>query len=139
MVWDDVNQNSVRDLGEPPLAGAGVVLRDEELVLLDSYTTLADGIYLFAGLLPDAYRVSESDPPGYGSTTPNEAIVLVVADQLTTVNFGDYLVPTATPTVTASATPTITPTASDTPTATASPTTTPVMLWSYLPLILSGL
>jgi hypothetical protein len=88
------------------------------------------GWYEFAGLAPGHYTVSEEQPVGYASTSPDEVAVQVVAGELKIVNFGEQAftpTPSATSTPTATVTPTATstgtPTPTDTPTAT--PTATP--------------
>ncbi|MFQ5855212.1 MAG: collagen binding domain-containing protein [Anaerolineae bacterium] len=89
LVWEDGNENGVRDVGEPALAHAIVTLWEVD-VALQSLATGADGRYNFPGLVPGRYRVVETDPPGYRSTTA--ALVTIDAGcGLTTQDFGDHL------------------------------------------------
>jgi hypothetical protein len=125
-VWHDLNHDGVKDVGEPRLGGVEVLLKTGDLVLLDTFVTGADGAYSFTGLLPDEYRVEEEDPPGYVSSTPNEVVLVVQPDVTITLDFGDYLEPTATPTATVTPTPTITP------------TDMPLSFGTFLPLLMRG-
>ena len=98
LVWNDRDGDAQIDDGEPPLAGAVLTLREVEGPLLLTRTTGADGLYLFANLAPTFYELTETDPPGYISTTSNQLTVRVREGVTRTVNFGDRLPPTATPT-----------------------------------------
>jgi len=62
------------------------------------WVTQAEGTYNFPNLTPGQYFVSEEDPPGFGSTTIGEVAVYVGANQALPVHFGDYRLPTPTPT-----------------------------------------
>jgi hypothetical protein len=124
LVWNDLDRDGVQDAGEPPLARAEVRLKDASHVLLGFWKTQADGAYTFANLSPGDYLVSEKDPYGYGSSTINEIGVHLGPNQSLAVNFGDYALPTVTPTPTATTTPT--------------PTATPALPWrAYLPLLMA--
>ncbi|MDH7486927.1 MAG: SdrD B-like domain-containing protein [Anaerolineae bacterium] len=141
LVWNDLDQNGQREAGEPPLAGATVRLKDPSHAVIGLWVTQASGTYEFVNLTPGTYYVSESDPPGYASSTVNEIGVYLSANQVVTVNFGDYALPTATPTATPTVTPTPTATSKPTvtPTPTAMPTATPTPLpvhHAFLPLVI---
>ena len=88
-VWEDINENGQMDLGEPPLSGARIILRDEMGNPLQETITGEDGFYSFPDLLPNTYIVQEVDPPGYFSTTVNSVLVELEAGELAIVNFGD--------------------------------------------------
>ena len=54
-------------------------------------TTLGDGSYQFPSLPPGTYRVREQNPPWLRfSSTPNDVLVILSADQDVTVDFGDW-------------------------------------------------
>ena len=93
-------------MGEPFVSGAEIEVRDAQLVLVAEWTTLVDGTFAFVDLEPGGYRVSETDPPGFGSTTPGEVVILVHANAASEVFFGDVRLPTATATASPTATPT---------------------------------
>ncbi|MBC7234515.1 MAG: DNRLRE domain-containing protein [Chloroflexi bacterium] len=93
MVYEDANRNGQADAGEGGLRGARVQLRNDAQQLLDDKTTGADGTCVFDDLSPGWYRLTEQDPPGYRSSTPNEARVYVSSASIT-VPFGDYRFPT---------------------------------------------
>ncbi len=66
LVWEDLDEDGVQDLGEPGVQGIKVILHDCTGIKLDSTTTDANGNYLFDNLIPGDYYVSFSDlPTGY--------------------------------------------------------------------------
>ena len=90
-VWQDHNQNGIQDSWEPGLGDVLVVLADEMGGFI-AYTLTDDtGAYRFDGLAAGTYLVFQTDPPGYGSTTPNRVRVSVAAGETATVHFGDAL------------------------------------------------
>ena len=122
-VWEDVNQDGVRDAWEPTLAGAKVYLYKGGNTLIAMRVTSSDGYYEFSALDPDTYRLVEEDPQGYTSSTPNQIDnIIIQAGAAVRLDFGDYPIPTPTPTPTHTPTPTNTPTPTVTPTPSPSPT-----------------
>ena len=90
VVFSDLNGDGVRAPGEPGIPGVPVDLLDPTSgALLSSTTSLADGSYVFAGIMARSYQVRESDPPGFGSTTPNLVAVSVAAGGAAAASFGD--------------------------------------------------
>jgi hypothetical protein len=93
-VYNDLNGDGIMDVGEAGIAGVTVALTDNDNNVLDTAATDAGGTYAFAVLTEGTYKVFETDPAGYVSTTPNE-VVFEIVDANVTVNFGDMaLVPT---------------------------------------------
>jgi len=89
VVFDDRNGDGERDEGEPGIGGVTVTLFQESSPV-ETTATAGDGSYAFASLWLGDYAVEESDPPGYVSTTPNEATVsLTTPGQEETAHFGD--------------------------------------------------
>ena len=124
VAWRDDNRNRVRDVGEPPMPGVTIVLKNSAYVELDSCVTLADGSYQFAGLDAGDYVLTKVDPAGHSPTHPPGGaygLSLSLGQHLTDFDFGFALPASATPT----ATHTPTPTATGLPTNT--PTRTPVL------------
>jgi len=73
LVWVDANRNGVLDAGEQPRGGVLVTLTGVTGTggLIGGQTaTLADGTYIFGGLLPGTYSVSIAVPAGFTNTTP---------------------------------------------------------------------
>ena len=69
-VWDDLNNNGVRDAGEPGLAGVTVTLFTAASVAVATAVTDANGYYLFTNLNPNGYYVELSTLPAtYVSST----------------------------------------------------------------------
>ncbi|MDE3089184.1 MAG: LysM peptidoglycan-binding domain-containing protein [Chloroflexota bacterium] len=85
------------------LAGAQVTVKNLNQVALGTWVTSGTDVHCLAGLAPGTYLVSELNPPGYISVTPDLVAAIVAANFSTIVWFGDQL---ATPTPTATLTPT---------------------------------
>jgi hypothetical protein len=98
LVWDDRNGDGQPADEEPPLAGALLTLVEVEGTLELSQTTSIDGLYAFRDLAPALYQLTETDPPGYISTTSNQFTIRLREGVTKTLNFGDSLPPTPTPT-----------------------------------------
>jgi len=98
VVWNDLDQDGAKSEGEPPLAGAEIRLTNDADLLMGYWVTLSDGVYSFTLLKPGLYHLSETDPPGYASSTLNDTAVYVNANQALAVHFGDYALATATAT-----------------------------------------
>ncbi|MFO1502612.1 MAG: SdrD B-like domain-containing protein [Steroidobacteraceae bacterium] len=89
-IWIDRDRDGVIDAGELPIAGVVVTLLDESGVVVATTTTAADGSYGFANIPSGRYRVVETQPAGYGSSTPDSVIVDVTnTGAPPVVNFGD--------------------------------------------------
>jgi uncharacterized repeat protein (TIGR01451 family)/fimbrial isopeptide formation D2 family protein len=74
LVWNDTNNNGIRDTGETPLSGATVALfavtaGNPTGIALGTVTTDATGRYRFDGLLAGDYVVVVTPPTGYVSST----------------------------------------------------------------------
>ena len=94
VVYFDKNGNQTRDAGENGLAGVLVEVRDlptNGQTYSASTTTAADGSYQFSELSANTYRVTETDPAGYVSTTGNTVDVTVTGNPVTGQNFGDAI------------------------------------------------
>jgi len=128
----DLNRDTMRDPGEPGLAGAVLELRAYPSGST-IYTTTSglDGSYRLDGVSPAQYRLVElTPPPGYQKWPDSGMSFVVSANTSQTWDLPHAAASTATPT----ATPTETPTATPTPTATRTASATPHR--SYLPLLL---
>lgn len=89
-VFDDQNRNGELDPGEPGIPGVSIRLTNTGMVS-DTMTNVL-GNYEFLDLMAgEIYTVTETDPPGYASTTPNVVTATVSADLPAVVNFGDYM------------------------------------------------
>jgi len=93
VVWNDRNQNQVRDADEPGLPGASVALLENGVTLATTQTT-ANGSFGFAGLTADRYyTVAQTPPRAYAPTTPSQRVVLVTAGVVIQVDFGVFFSP----------------------------------------------
>lgn len=93
-VYFDGNGNGARDLGEAGIAGATVIVRDAATnggVYQQSFVTGGDGAFYFGGLNNGDYTVSETDAPGYSSTTAATRTVAVSGAVVWGQDFGDAL------------------------------------------------
>jgi len=68
--FNDLNGNSVRDAGEPGLAGWQITLEDGDGNALATASTDGNGAYEFSSLEPGAYRVDEVQQSGWRQTHP---------------------------------------------------------------------
>jgi uncharacterized repeat protein (TIGR01451 family) len=89
VVYKDVNGDGTRAAGDPPLAGITITLKDGLGAVVGTTTTAADGTYSFSGLPAGNYQVEETQPPGYGSSTPDVRSITVPAGGSATADFGE--------------------------------------------------
>jgi hypothetical protein len=88
VVWHDVNQNQVREAGEPGVTGATITLLEGATTLAQTQTA-SNGSFGFAGLAVDRYYTVVQIPPrAYAPTTPSQRVVRVTAGALIQVDFG---------------------------------------------------
>lgn len=87
-VFKDPQRDGVDSGGEPGIGGVTVTLKQGATVI-GTTTTAADGSYSFTNLTPGAYDVIETQPAGYGSSSPNTESATVVAGGIAVVNFAD--------------------------------------------------
>ena len=91
-VFEDNNQNGIKDNGEAPLANVVIKLYDENSNILSTITTNSNGYYEFTNLYPGIYTIEEIDPDGYRSTTTNYINLILTSGQNSqNNNFGDIL------------------------------------------------
>jgi photosystem II stability/assembly factor-like uncharacterized protein len=86
----DVDGDSVKDAGEPGLAGWMIYLAG---TATDSAVTDANGYYMFDSLATGAYTVTEASSAGWIQTVPATgayAITLASGDSITGTNFGNF-------------------------------------------------
>jgi hypothetical protein len=88
-VFDDMNQNGLRDEGEPGLEGLIVMLADASS-MTQADTTDADGEYEFDDLEPGMYIVSAPVVEGWTNTTPLNVQVQVNAAEMAMLDHGLY-------------------------------------------------
>lgn len=136
-VYVDLNNDGVKDAGEPGIAGVTITLSGSDTGVT---TTDANGAYTFV-LEPGCctYTVAETQPAGYsdgidsvgdsGGTLANDVISDISIDSSAAAGYNFGELPLTTPTATSTAqgrlkthTPTVTPTA---PPSTATPTSPP--------------
>ncbi|TFG35950.1 MAG: VWA domain-containing protein, partial [Parcubacteria group bacterium] len=88
IVFEDLNENKVRDAGEPGIKNV--------LITLDGTTTDTtdiNGAYSFLIATAGPHTVVETDTPGYYSTTPNTVSTSTSLGESYEINFGDAMTP----------------------------------------------
>ena len=91
-VYNDGNNDGVRNPGEVGLAGVPIQLVDGNGNVVQTVTTGPDGSYLFINVPPGNYTVVQpNQPTGFGSTTPNALPINVPTSltPVTNVSFGE--------------------------------------------------
>jgi uncharacterized repeat protein (TIGR01451 family) len=91
-VYDDRNGNGIQNSGEPGLPGVTVSLTDVSGNIVATTVTDVNGNYSFSGITPGFYVITEKDPSGYSSTTPNTVAVSINENAETVTDFGDQRV-----------------------------------------------
>ncbi|MBI3741426.1 MAG: hypothetical protein HY257_06685 [Chloroflexi bacterium] len=112
--YNDLNANGSRDLGEPVLAGATITIAPFGGSVIGTRVTDGSEPFCFTNLAPGLFVVTETDPLGATSTSPNLIAAIVASGISTLVDFGDQFPATNTPTPTFTATPSATPTSTPT-------------------------
>jgi hypothetical protein len=71
LVWSDLDNDGIRDAGEPGLDGLTVdLLNGATDALITTTVTAGGGLYSFAGLTPGSFKVRIASPPlGHGLTS----------------------------------------------------------------------
>ncbi len=133
LAFEDRNGDGKRDEGEVLLAGAQIALLNAQRTPLATHTT--DGVsepYAFQVVEEGNYLVTEVDPPGYVSTSPNQWMVTIFPGARVDLFFADRFEPTPTVTFTPKPSATI-----FRPTATSMPSLVPLLGPTKTPLTLS--
>ena len=90
--FNDLNNNGIRDTGEPGLGNFTLYLDNNNNNIFDpeeaSTVTDADGNYLFANLPSATYIIRELQQPGFVQTTPDR-IVTVNGNSFNDINIGN--------------------------------------------------
>jgi len=87
-VYDDVNGSGAQDSVETGIGGVNVTLSGTAAL---TKTTLTNGEYVFDDLIPGFYTVTETNPSGYISTTPDSVSLQAVPDGVNRIDFGDMV------------------------------------------------
>ncbi|RPI81509.1 MAG: DUF11 domain-containing protein [Chloroflexi bacterium] len=83
-VYEDLDEDMVRDDSEPGISGVTITLDGSENTQSGN-----DGLYVFFTEQDGDHTVVETDPDGYVSTTPNTAIRTAVLGESVRADFGD--------------------------------------------------
>ncbi|MEM7338240.1 MAG: SdrD B-like domain-containing protein [Actinomycetota bacterium] len=91
-VWVDDNRDGEQGADElDTIAGVEVTVTNADGLDVAVLLTDDDGRYEMSGLSPGSYTVSQAQPEGYGSTTPNEVEIDAPPQGELTVDFGEDL------------------------------------------------
>jgi large repetitive protein len=88
---DGMTPNGALEAGEPGVGGVKLTLKDANGNVVGVTYTLPDGSYRFNGITPGTYTVEQTQPNGYGSSTPNTLTVTVPLAGSSNNNFGETL------------------------------------------------
>jgi uncharacterized repeat protein (TIGR01451 family) len=88
-VFHDLDGDKTQDTNEPGISNVTVTLYDNNGDLFATTTTADDGSYTFHQVPVGSYTVTETDPEGYNSTTPNTVSVDVPDNGSDQADFGD--------------------------------------------------
>jgi len=91
-VWNDWDQDGHRDDDEQGLEGVRIDLVSADGTVQEQTCTDQAGEYSFTDLIPGSYVLSETDPFGFTSTTPNVFSIELGEQDVVIRNFGDALV-----------------------------------------------
>lgn len=93
-VWNDLNQNKVRDIADPGLVGWTVFLDINNNGSLDAFepstVTGVDGFYQFTDVPAGDYEVTEIQPAGWDTNTDIKQTAAVKAMQTETLDFENF-------------------------------------------------
>ena len=89
VVFNDLNGNGLQDSGEAGMGGIVVTLLDSKGSTVQAEVTSGNGTYCFSSVSPGPYKVEETDPEGYSSTTNNRVPIHMTAGSTGSANFGD--------------------------------------------------
>ncbi|MEG1452431.1 SdrD B-like domain-containing protein, partial [Brevundimonas sp.] len=87
-VYKDIDRDGTRDPEDTPIKGVVIELY-ENGNLIATTTTDADGNYSFVDLPSGNYTIRETQPDGYGSSTPNEVQVNLTPGVEQSIDFGE--------------------------------------------------
>jgi hypothetical protein len=110
IVWEDFNNDGQVDFGEKGIAGVTITLTGTDDLgnpVTLTQTTDADGTYIFLGLRPGTYKVTETPPAGYlqgidsigtagGSLSATDQFLVPLGVQVDGLNYNFGELPTAT-------------------------------------------
>ncbi len=88
-VYVDKNTNGIKDVAEAGIGGVVVRLEDAATNVVATALTALDGSYLINGLGAGNYTLVETQPAGYGSSTPDTRALALPLGGLTNQDFGD--------------------------------------------------
>jgi len=88
-VYKDIDRDGTRDSDDTPIPGVTVELYDGSGTLVATTTTDADGNYSFTNLPAGDYTIRQTQPDGYGSSTPNEVTVNLTPGVEQNIDFGE--------------------------------------------------
>jgi hypothetical protein len=91
VVFQDWDENGMRDAQEPTLAEAVVTLYDAQGQEIARYTTDRDGNYGFENLPAGDYTLVETESQGYSSLQGNTVLVELEAGEVAKVDFANVL------------------------------------------------
>ena len=88
--FEDLDFDGFRDLGEQAVAGVTFTLKDASGATVNTTQADSSGKAVFRDLKPQEYRIEQSVPAGYGTSTSSNTrrLPLTVGPQALSINFG---------------------------------------------------
>lgn len=80
--WNDLDEDGIQDLNEPPIAGVVVTLTHIGVVGSTILNTDTNGRYVFTNLIPGQYQVGFTTPVGFTPTLPNVGLDIADSDSV---------------------------------------------------------
>jgi hypothetical protein len=87
-MFEDANQNRLREDGEVLLGGGTIMLMFDGTAQQDYQTDSATELHCFSELAPGEYTAIASAPSGYGLTTPDQLVVNTYPGATVNLAFG---------------------------------------------------
>ncbi|MDM8517097.1 SdrD B-like domain-containing protein, partial [Desulfobacterales bacterium HSG16] len=89
IVFNDMNGNGLQDADENGIAGVTIELLDNSGNITANVATDRNGSYIFSDIAPGDYKIRETDPSGFVSTTADLVTLSVNTGETSTADFGD--------------------------------------------------
>lgn len=92
--FNDLNNNGIKNSNEPVLPGWVITLTGSGITSMSS-TTDANGSYLFTGLLPGTYTLTETSQSGWiaGQSGSSKTVTVGTNQAINNINFGNRQLP----------------------------------------------
>ncbi len=91
VVFVDQDRDGLRDPGEGGLGGVSLTVLSGNGTVVGVVSTAPSGAFFLGGLPPGVYTLVETQPAGFGSSTPDVVVVTVQSGGVAARDFGEVL------------------------------------------------